>query len=115
VSVGGRFKDKDPSVSRDDLLTNWVNKTEVIYIGKASSSRGLRKRLKQYMDFGAGRPVAHWGGRFIWQIENCDDLVVAWKCAEEEAAEQFEARLQHDFYVQYGRLPFANLKKEVFV
>jgi hypothetical protein len=115
VSVGGWFKDKDPSVSRDRLLAKWVGGTDVVYIGKASSTIGLRKRLQLYMDFGAGRPVAHKGGRYIWQIENSHDLVVAWKCATEETAERLEARLQNEFCIEYGRLPFANLKKESYV
>jgi predicted RNase H-like HicB family nuclease len=115
ASVGGWFKGKNPSVDKNLLVKKWVDGTNVVYIGKASSTVGLRKRLKQYRDFGDGRRVGHKGGRYIWQIEGCDDLIVAWKCATEVTAEQLEAQLQNEFCDLYGQLPFANLKKETLV
>lgn len=70
--VGGNFKGKDPNVSLDVLWNNWVDDSQTIYIGKASS---LNKRLKQYLRFGQGKNVGHYGGRYIWQLNNHTDLI----------------------------------------
>jgi hypothetical protein len=75
-SCGGWFKGKDPTVPQEDLTANWVDDAEVVYIGKADQ---LKRRLTQFADFGAGKPVGHWGGRLIWQLTNVDRLLVAWK------------------------------------
>ena len=39
--------------------------TPILYFGKADA---LRKRIKDLVRFAAGEPVAHWGGRYLWQI-----------------------------------------------
>ena len=47
---GGHFKFKDPNVSHEILLRNWIKDTIVIYIGKAGSSGSdatLKKRLRR--------------------------------------------------------------------
>lgn len=75
-SCGGWFKGKDPTVALNALTANWVDGAEVVYIGKADQ---LRRRLTQYADFGAGKPVGHWGGRLIWQLPCPDQLIVGWK------------------------------------
>lgn len=54
----------------------------VLYIGKAEGRRGLRQRLKQYMAYGQGRGMVHQGGRAIWQIENADQLLLAYEVCE---------------------------------
>lgn len=61
-SCGGWFKGKDPTVSLAALGANWVDDAEVVYIGKADR---LKRRLTQFADFGAGKPIGHWGGRLI--------------------------------------------------
>ena len=66
--TGGFFKDKNPDVSIEKLQAKWVENEAVIYIGKAED---LNNRVKQYIDFGSGKPVGHYGGRYIWQIERC--------------------------------------------
>lgn len=65
--TGGFFKGKDPNVSITELETNWVENTCVVYIGKAGTT--LQKRLNQYLKFGNGQNIGHWGGRYIWQIK----------------------------------------------
>ena len=40
----------------------------ILYIGKAEGKRGLRQRLKQYMDYGRGNGNIHAGGRAVWQM-----------------------------------------------
>lgn len=71
--VGGFFKGKDPNLSVNDLKANWVDDCYVLYIGQAGgngSAATLKKRLKQYLDFGKGKPVGHYGGRLIWQLSH---------------------------------------------
>jgi hypothetical protein len=104
VSTGGHFKGKNPSVPTATLISKWVNGPPTVYIGKATN---LRQRLRQYRDFGNGRTVGHWGGRYIWQLEDCDTLLVCWKPAAEPRAT--ESILLAEFASQYGRFPFANL------
>lgn len=106
VGTGGHFHDKDPNVPIQVLREKWVEGTIILYIGKAS--RSLRRRLGKYLDFGEGEPVAHWGGRYIWQLKDSSDLLVCWKELDEDTRE-VEARMILEFERQYGKLPFANL------
>ena len=63
------------------------------------------------MKFGQGKPVAHHGGRYIWQIKDSEELVVCWKSLENgKNPRQLEAEMIHEFKKKYGKLPFANLK-----
>jgi hypothetical protein len=110
--TGGRFKGKDPNVSVDTLRNEWVNNTPVIYIGKAggaNSSSNLRKRIKQYLQFGEGKPVGHYGGRFIWQISNSDQLVFCWMSILDREPRDVEMELINSFNLKFGKFPFANL------
>lgn len=111
--VGGYFKQKDPNISLSELKENWVENCQVLYIGQAGgngSSATLNKRLKQYLDFGKGKPVGHYGGRLIWQLATHKDLIVAWKPTKENDPKAEESTLINEFYNYYGKLPFANLK-----
>ncbi len=105
IGTGGHFKGKDPNVSQSVLISNWVPEACVVYIGKATS---LKKRLGQYMRFGKGANVGHWGGRFIWQLADADQLLVCWKTTSEDPR-AVEAAMIQDFVTKYGRRPFANL------
>lgn len=112
VSSGGHFKGKDPSVPLSVLSACWIQGSPVLYIGKAGgaeSNSTLRLRLSAYMRFGAGARVGHWGGRYIWQLEDCEDLVVCWRPCIEVDARQYEASLLEEFRLRYGHRPFANL------
>ena len=83
---GGHFKRRNPNVPVGELQANWVKDTCVVYIGKAgggSSRATLRKRIGQYIRFGSGEPVGHWGGRYIWQLEDADNLLFCWRAAKE--------------------------------
>jgi hypothetical protein len=113
TSSGGHFKDKNPTVSQAELRANWVDGALVIYIGKAgggSSQNDLQNRLLAYIRFGAGARVGHWGGRFIWQLEDSDDLLVCWRPCHDVDAIDFETSLIQCFSRQYGKRPFANLR-----
>jgi hypothetical protein len=111
---GGFFKGDDPNVSVSELESNWVNGTIVINIGQAGgggSKATLKSRIKQYLDFGQGKPVGHKGGRLIWQIKNYQDLLLCWKSTGNEDPRMVEKGLIQEFKAIYGkRRPFANLQ-----
>lgn len=112
VGTGGYFKGKNPNLSIGELKSNWVDKTIVVYIGKAgkdSSSATLNSRLRQYFGFGQGGNIGHYGGRLIWQLRNSNDLVVCWKALPSEDPRNFEATLIKEFNAKYSNRPFANL------
>lgn len=107
ASVGGHFKSKDPTVTQAVLARNWVEGTCVLYVGKANV---LRRRLNEFVRFGAGSPIGHWGGRLLWQLEDSQDLLVAWLPTPGEDPESVERATLNEFVQLYdGRLPFANL------
>jgi hypothetical protein len=106
TSPGGWFKGRDPSISLSALLNNWVDGTEVIYIGKAQV---LRKRVDQLLKYGMGKPVGHWGGRLMWQLRASGAFLLAW--IQSEDPRTTEKGLLADFETAYGRLPFANLRR----
>jgi hypothetical protein len=59
-SIGGYYKEQNPTVPIITLQEKWVESTIVLYIGKAGNQNGkvtLRNRLRQYMDFGQGLSV----------------------------------------------------------
>ena len=103
----GRHKGRDPTVSRQTLKAAWIDGCPVLYIGKASR---LRTRLQQYRDHGKGKPVGHWGGRYIWQLKDSSDLRIAWKVTPEDPR-NIEQEMLAAFLECYGRLPFANLRR----
>lgn len=106
VGTGGFFKGKDPNVSIEELQANWVDGTPVVYIGKATS---LKSRLSQYMRFGQGANVGHFGGRYIWQIPGSENLLVCWKPTDSDPR-TVEAELIQQFVSEFGKRPFANLR-----
>lgn len=115
VSTGGRFKNREPNVPRALLEAAWVPQSQVVYLGKAGSSDGgssLRRRLTQYFDFGAGKPVGHWGGRFLWHLADNAQLLVAWRDTGVTGdPRSVESALLSEFEAATGTLPFANLKR----
>lgn len=113
-SIGGHFKSEDPILPVEELTRNWVGEAYVVYIGKAggmASAATLRSRLKQYMDFGCGRPVGHRGGRMIWQLADSDDLRVAWKPIVNREPVVVEQEMIDEFVRAYGMFPFANRRR----
>ncbi|WP_430867215.1 hypothetical protein [Demequina aurantiaca] len=113
ASVGGWFKGKNPSVPVARLESRWLTTTPVVYIGKAGGSTSaahLAGRLMQYRRFCNGEPVGHWGGRFICQLADLPDLLVAWRPSRGKAASEDTAAID-EFKVQYGQFPFANLRR----
>lgn len=54
--------------------------------------------------------MAHWGGRYVWQLNDSDLLLVAWRTADDNDAEALEASLILQFVTDFGAKPFANRK-----
>lgn len=112
--TGGFFKGRNPNVSISELEDNWVDGTSIVYIGKAGgvgSSATLQSRLKQYLRFGQGANVGHWGGRYIWQIANSKELVVCWKPLDDAEPREIEHLMIEEFKAaHHGLRPFANLQ-----
>ncbi len=113
VGTGGHFKAKNPNISVEELNAKWVSDAIVVYIGQAGgngSAATLQKRIKQYLDFGKGKAIGHYGGRLIWQIKHSKDLLIAWKALDKEDSCAVETKLLTDFKEHYGVLPFANMR-----
>jgi hypothetical protein len=110
-STAGAVNGKDASVAVDVLEKKWVAEPEVLFIGKATpgTRKGLKERIEAYRRHGAGQKSVHTGGRYVWQLEDRDDLLVAWNVTHEDAT-VVETRMLGDFKSRYGALPFANLK-----
>lgn len=104
--TGGRFKARNPNVPTEKLKSRWVEGADTLYIGKAD--RNLRKRVKAHVDFGKGKPVAAWGGRYLWQIKQSKKLFLEWYVCKSPRDE--EVRLLAEFKEKFGCLPFANLR-----
>ncbi len=108
VNPGGHFKGEDPSVASERLAAKWVPGAQLLYVGEGGDLRG---RLADFLAFGRGRPVGHWGGRFIWQVAGAEQFLIGWQAtASKQAAKALEGRLLEDFAAAYGCLPFANLR-----
>jgi antitoxin component HigA of HigAB toxin-antitoxin module len=111
-SAAGRFKGRNPTHLVEMLKEKWVPGATVVYIGKAgpASSRSLRKRIRELVRFGSGKPVAHWGGRALWQLEGIWDAQIAWKPTAGDPR-NVERQMIKEFVTQFGRLPYANFRR----
>lgn len=110
--TGGHFKAKDPNVPIAFLANRWNPRSAVAYIGKAggpASTSHLKKRLDQYICFGGGAAIGHWGGRLIWQLRDPEVLEVSWRTFPDAAA--LETALLALHHAEFGTLPFANLRR----
>lgn len=104
------FKGKDPTVAIARLEAEWVPDAQTLYLG---SSASLSKRIALMVAFSNGGrdlSVFKWGGRLLWQLEDAQELLVAWKVEPDFAG--VEADLLEEFINVHGRLPFANLRRE---
>lgn len=104
-SVGGRFKGQDGTVDVPTLFDAWVPGPDCLYIGRTTTR--LRSRVDSLVAYGRGEPVGHRGGRYLWQLEQHGELLVAWRVNDDPI--RAERELLDAFEDCYGRLPFANL------
>ena len=77
-----------------------------LYIGKANL---LKKRITQYLKAGFAKGKSHYGGRAIWQIENCGALLLEFRPMPEHE------KKESDFLIEYKRrngcYPLANWRR----
>lgn len=106
--TGGYFKGKNPNESLAVLATAWVPEARVVYIGK--THRPLRDRLQEYIKFGMGQRIGHWGGRYVWQLADATELVMCWRPTPREDPRAVESTMIQAFKDRYGARPFANLQ-----
>ena len=78
----------------------------LLYIGKAGGRKGLRQRLRQYICCGYGETGRHLGGRAIWQVRDCEKLLISWEICPNP--EQREHALLKDFQRRWQSYPVAN-------
>lgn len=107
-SCGGWYRG-DPAIAVHRLDQRWVDASDIVYIGK--TDRTLAQRITEFARFGNGMPVAHWGGRLIWQLPLVPRLLIGWRTVEAGQAVATEAALLAAFFHSFGRLPFANLRR----
>ena len=107
IGSGGNYKGKNPNVTIAELMNNWVDGANVVYIGKTDVT--LHKRLSAYLKFGKGKSTSHWGGRLIWQLADHEELIVCWKEMKKGSPRDYEKNLIDDFKKRYMKRPFANL------
>ena len=112
--TGGFFKEKDPNDEIKKLQDKWIDNTHIIYIGKAGGSdqkATLYKRIEQYIKFGQGKKSPHWGGRYIWQLKDSDELIISWKVLPNDEPRDIESEMIQKFKkCHQNKLPFANMK-----
>ncbi|WP_206542011.1 HTH domain-containing protein [Leucobacter celer] len=114
TGTGGHFKGRDPNVPTSVLQENWVQGAGVVYIGKAGdpgTAATLRTRLRQYLRFGLGESVGHWGGRYVWQLADAKELLVGWLPLPAGNPSEVESHLIGQFRNHFEKRPFANLAK----
>lgn len=105
VGSAGRFRDRDPNVDIEELAAAWVDGADVLYVGKGDD---LRQRIGLLQRFGAGEPVAHWGGRYVWQLEGAAELRVSWRTTVAALTASLRAALIDAFISEHHRRPYGN-------
>ena len=77
-----------------------------LYIGKAAGTNGLRQRLRQMIQYGWRNATNKRGGRAIWQIENCYELLEGYFICENPRIKETE--LLNKYIEDYKVMPVAN-------
>ncbi|WP_256823742.1 hypothetical protein [Porphyromonas gingivalis] len=108
TGTGGHTKG-NPNVSRDKLKAIRIEDMLVLYVGR--TGRTLYKRINELLRFGQGENIGHRGGRYLWQINHSEELVICWKEMQDEDPEEIWKQLLWDFESKYSKLPFANLRR----
>jgi hypothetical protein len=111
-SCAGSFRERKPDVSIKLLMSNWVQGTEVLFIGQAGrkmKSMTLRKKIKRLICYGHGKNVAHFQGRYIWQLVDPFKLLLAWSSFKDNEEIPTNYSLIESFLNLHNSDPFANL------
>ena len=103
--TGGVLDRRDPNVEITELEDEWVTGTPVMYIGHSNC---LRRRIRRLIRFGRGEAAKHWGGRYMWQLRDAKIFQVCWMVSDDY--DLLRDEFIDSFYLQFDRLPFANLR-----
>ena len=96
----------------------WVDGSQMLYVGKGplrkprrGRRQGLAQRINEMRAHGHDGGANHYGGKLLWQIEDTDSLLIAWKVLIEGTADDVETALIRRFMDQAesGRTPYANI------
>jgi predicted 3-demethylubiquinone-9 3-methyltransferase (glyoxalase superfamily) len=109
TSRAAHFKGRDPSLPLARVRDRWVPGAAVLYVGR---TKHLSRRIDELRRFGGGEPIAHWGGRLVWQLADSADLRIAWRPAGEQDLDAARTSLLGSFRDTYQSLPYANLRQE---
>ena len=108
TNPAGWHKGQDPTVPSALLEERWIADVGVLYFGSAPD---LRKRITRLGQFSAGEPVAHYGGRILWQVSFSAEFLVAWKEADDDDHASEKRGYVRQFKSTFGRQPFANIQR----
>ncbi|MHA6668553.1 hypothetical protein ACX3O0_06740 [Homoserinimonas sp. A447] len=94
----------------------WVENCQLLYFGKAplrkpsksGKRKGLAQRIDEYRRHGLAGGSNHHGGKLIWQVDDVESLLVAWKAVPEGEANLIESALILGFMETMNRAPYAN-------
>lgn len=102
--------------SAEAAAERWVPEVHVLYFGKgplrssAGKRRtGLARRIGELQRHGFRGGANHYGGKLLWQIDDADALLIAWKSLAEGESAATESGLIRGFERIIGRQPFANV------
>lgn len=114
-SSAAPWRGQDPTMTADALGARWVAHAYILYVGVAPGTgvrHLLQQRIKRFLRFGSGRNVAHWGGRFIWQLAGSASLRIAWHVTGAEGAREAADDMLRAFAERHSMQPFANDTEE---
>ncbi len=88
--------------------TNSTNETDIVYIGKGEC---LKDRIRALIRFGHGKMNKHFGGEWLWQIKNLEDLKLLTSSCPLYKEGGYERWLIDIFLTDHNELPLCNRKK----
>jgi hypothetical protein len=102
--------------SVQDAEGRWVTGVQVLYFGKgplrslnAKRRLGLAGRIRELQKHGYEGGANHYGGKLLWQVQDADSLLIAWKVLGEGASASVESGLIRGFEEVMGQQPYANI------
>jgi hypothetical protein len=88
----------------DRLEAKWLDGQEIVYIGSAEPTDGLRGRLGGF----SRQSSSHTGGRALWQLSDAAELVVAWAETPDHSAVAVEKSFLNAYKSAFDQYPYAN-------
>jgi len=86
---------------------NSKNRTDIVYIGKGVN---LKSRIRSLMRFGHGKTNKHFGGEWLWQIQNLKELRILISSCPIGQEKGYEKCLLNKFKNDHSDWPLCNRK-----